>query len=70
MNQLRTQAEINQDYTQCSINYGDKTFRQKILAHELQQLEQRMAQLLSEKAAEPVEENINELPAKEENDIP
>ena len=56
MNTNRTQEVINQEYTNLSLQYGDKTFRHKILTHELQQLEQQMAQLLSEKPSEPVQE--------------
>ena len=49
---MRTQLEINQEYTQCVTAYGDKVFKQKILQGEISQLEQKMFTLNQEKPSD------------------
>ncbi len=46
---MRTQQEINEEYTRCVIQYGDKTFRMKEAQKEIEALEHRMKELVAEK---------------------
>ena len=50
---LRTQEEINQEYTQCALQYGDKLFKMKLIQNEVAAIEVKMHVLASEKAIIP-----------------
>lgn len=52
---LRTQAQINEEYTQCALALGDKQFKVELAQAEIKELKKKMLVLAKEKPA-PVEE--------------
>jgi len=46
---LRTQKEINEDYTKCAVQYGDLCFKMMLMNEQLKVLSQKMSELNQEK---------------------